>query len=124
MRVMQNVLFLFLLFLCCDEYVKKEKTIYQYVPQNTFSLIQINESTSFKELLNFSTFKPFVPKNDNLLKLSPIIQDNLDKVSLICFSSLGKDKFSTTLIHEKTPDSIILNANISNYSCYDIEEKK
>ena len=124
MRVMQNVWFLFLLFLCCDEYVKKEKTIYQYVPQNTFSLIQINESTSFKELLNFSTFKPFVPKNDNLLKLSPILQDNLNKVSLICFSSLGKDKFSTTLIHEKTPDSIILNANISNYSGYDIVEKK
>ncbi len=124
MRVMQNVLFLFLLFLGCDEYVKKEKTIYQYVPQNTFSLIQINESTSFKELLNFSTFKPFVPKNDNLLKLSPILQDNLDKVSLICFSSLGKDKFSTTLIHEKTQDSIILNANISNYSGYDIVEKK
>ena len=124
MRVMQYVLFLFILFLGCDEYVKKEKTIYQYVPQNTFSLIQINESTSFKELLNFSTFKPFVPKNDNLLKLSPILQDNLNKVSLICFSSLGKDKFSTTLIHEKTPDSIILNANISNYSGYDIIEKK
>ena len=124
MRLLQNILCLFLLFLSCDKYIKKEKTIYQYVPQNTFSLIQINESISFKELSNFSTFKPFIPKNDNLIKLSTIIEDKTDKVALICFSSLGKDKFSTTLIHQKTSDSLLLNANIYKYSGYNILEKK
>ena len=124
MRVLQNILCLLLLFLSCEEYTKKEKTIYQYIPQNTFSLIQINEKVSFKELINYSTFKPFIPKNDNLIKLSPIIEDNSNKIALICFSSLGKDKFSTTLIHEKTPDSFFLNTNISKYSGYDIIEKK
>ena len=124
MRVLQNILCLLLFFLGCDEYTKKEKTIYQYIPQNTFSLIQINEKVSFKELINYSTFKPFIPKNDNLIKLSPIIEDNSNKIALICFSSLGKDKFSTTLIHEKTPDSFFLNTNISKYSGYEIIEKK
>jgi hypothetical protein len=51
MKVLQNILYLLLFFLSCEEYVKKEKTIYQHIPQNTFSLIQVNESRSFKELL-------------------------------------------------------------------------
>ena len=55
------------------KYVKKEKTIYQHIPQNTFSLIQVNESQSFKELLGYDTFKPFIPRNNNLMKLTKLL---------------------------------------------------
>ena len=96
MKVLKNILYLLLFFFSCEEYVKKEKTIYQHIPQNTFSLIQINESRSFKELFSYDTFKPFIPKNNNLIKLIPIIGDAKDKIALVCFSSIGKDKFSTT----------------------------
>ena len=104
MKVLQNILYLLLFFLSCEDYIKKEKTIYQHIPQNTFSLIQVNESRSFKELLSYDTFKPFIPMNNNLLKLTPTIDDTTDKIALFCFSSIAKDKFSTTLIHEKIPN--------------------
>lgn len=124
MKVLQNILYLLLFFLSCEEYVKKEKTIYQHIPQNTFSLIQVNESRSFKELLGYDTFKPFIPRNNNLMKLIPIIDDTTDKIALICFSSIGKDKFSTTLIHEKIPDSSFSVTNSFIYSDYNILETK
>ena len=124
MRLTKSFLFFCLFFLSCNEYNKKKKSIYQKVPQNTFSLIQINESLSYKEIFNYNTVRPFLPKNKSLIDLSSILNEIEDEVSLISFSSIGKNKFSTTLIQTKTNDSLSLSDKISSYSGYDIYKIK
>ena len=115
-----KILFVGLLsLLSCQTDQKKKLNLYQFIPQNTQAVIQINESVLFKETWNKNpSIKSLSPSNKETEVLISLIKETSEAISILCFSPIGKDKFSSILIQKKDNDTLMLDSKDSNYSNY------
>ena len=86
-------------------------------------LIQINEGVLFKETWNNnSSIKFLSPSNKETEVLISLIKETSEASSILCFSPIGKDKFSSILIQKKNNDTLKLDSKDYNYSGIIIKE--
>ena len=123
---MRYIIILFvglLTLLSCQTDQKKKLNLYQFIPQNTQAVIQINEGVLFKETWNKNpSIKSLSPSNKETEVLISLIKETSEASSIICFSPVGKDKFSSILIQKKNNDTLKLDSKDSNYSGVIIKE--
>ena len=116
--------FICLLFLLsCQTDQKNKLNLYQFIPQDTQVVIQINEGIVFKETWNAnSSIRSLSPSNKEVKILTSLIKENSKNSSILCFSATGKEKFSTILIQKKEIDTLKSIPNLTNYSGVKIKE--
>ena len=109
--------YIIILFVCllplisCQTHQNTKLNLYQFIPQNTQALIQINEGVLFKETWNNnSSIKFLSPSNKETEVLISLIKETSEASSILCFSPIGKDKFSSILIQKKNNDTLKLDS--------------
>ena len=112
---MRYLKILFLIFICltnCETDYKTKENLFQFIPQNSQLIIQINEGLLFKEVYNKnSSIQNLSPSNKEIKTLISLIQETSETSSILCFSPIGKDKFSSVLIQKKQFNSEPVRSN-------------
>ncbi|WP_340203423.1 hypothetical protein [Ascidiimonas sp. W6] len=100
------ILLVLVFFISCQQKERKTSGLLGYVPKEAFSIVQINDLTSFKNNLRNNDFLAqfintpiYSDFNDFISRLNYI---ETNKEILLCFNEVGKDNFEYTLISEKT----------------------
>lgn len=109
-------LVLFLLLIGCTNQETIEKSLYDFIPQNTFAVFQVNDFNIINTTINNQDFL------SNLTDLKPRIKatikaitpDNIKTPALYCFTATGKSGIAISLIHKVNEnDSLPKQTSIS-----------
>ena len=107
MKKIKLLFICFILFYNCSEDTENKINLYQFIPQNTKLVLQINEGSIFKDVWKKNqSLKCISPSNKETEILISLNDQNLENKSLLCFSPVGKEKLSTILIQIISSDSI------------------
>tara|TARA_B100001059_G_scaffold157765_1_gene157390 strand:- start:4731 stop:7151 length:2421 start_codon:yes stop_codon:yes gene_type:complete len=125
MKKIKFLFICFILFYNCSEDTENKINLYQFIPQNTKLVLQINEGSIFKEVWKKNqSLKCISPSNKETEILISLNDQNLENKSLLCFSPVGKEKLSTILIQIISSDSIKKYSKNEKYSGVNIIQDK
>ncbi len=127
---MKKLLFVavILLHFSCDQQKTDQKNLYDFVPQNTFAVVQVNDFNIIENALNnqalLSKLEGIQPAISSRIKA--ITPEKISSPALYCFSSIGKSDIAISLIYRKNEnDSLIKKpTHTVTYNGFTIEKKR
>ena len=123
MKYLKTTLLVLLFFLSCQTDKKKELNLYQFVPQNTQVVLQINEGSLFEKIWSKNiSIQALSPSKIEIEVLSSLIKETSESFSILCFSAIGKEKFSSILIQKNNINKFKSDSEGSIYSGVFISE--